>query len=73
MKILKKRVNDTAIIYLGEKLYTRTGVTDSDWLEIVEKIEHIQEVSDQPLNLALGVKSLLRLIDEDYILAQKKG
>lgn len=72
MKILKKRVNDTAIVYLGEKLYTRTGITDEDWLKIVELIEHIQEVSDKPVPVAVGIKQLLELIDENYIKAKKR-
>lgn len=72
MKILKKRVNDTAIVYLGEKLYTRTGITDEDWLKIVELIEHIQQVSDKPVPLAVGIKQLLELIDENYIKAKKR-
>ena len=72
MKILKKRVNDTAIVYLGEKLYTRTGITDEDWLKIVELIEHIQEVSDKPVPVAVGIKQLLELIDENYIKTKKR-
>lgn len=72
MKILKKRVNDTAIVQLGEKLYTRTGVTDADWIEILETIEKIQSVSDDPAKLANTIKSLLTIIDDDYIREQKR-
>ena len=72
MKILKKRVNDIAIVQLGENLYTRTGITSEDWIQILEQIELVERVSDDPQALAFAVNDLLGLVDDELIAERKK-
>ena len=44
MKIIKKRVNNTAIVVIDNKMYTRTNVDDGIWIEILEQIEETADV-----------------------------
>jgi len=72
MKIVKRRVNGTSIVLVGEKLYTRTEVTDELWIAILEQIDKVQEAMDNPEKIEEELDYLLYLIDPEKVAKQKR-
>lgn len=67
MNILKKRVNGTSIVLVGEKMYTRTDVSDSLWIEILEQIDKVNSVCEDSEKLAEEMECLMLLIDPERV------
>lgn len=67
MNILKKRVNGTSIVLVGEKMYTRTDVSDSLWIEILEQIDKVNSVCEDSEELAKEMENLMLLIDPERV------
>ena len=67
MNILKKRVNCTSIVLVGEKMYTRTDVSDSLWIEILEQIDKVNSVCEDSEELAVEMEYLMLLIDPERV------
>lgn len=44
--ITKKRVNDLVIVVINGKIYTRSGIDDALWLQIMEACEEVTQSSD---------------------------
>jgi hypothetical protein len=72
MKIVKRRVNGTSIVLVGEKLYTRTEVTDELWIAILEQIDKVQEAMDNPEKIEEELDYLLYLVDPEKVAKQKR-
>jgi hypothetical protein len=72
MKIVKRRVNGTSIVLVGEKLYTRTEVTDELWIAILEQIDKVQEAMDSPEKIEEELDYLLYLVDPEKVAKQKR-
>lgn len=70
MKILKKRVNDTGVVLIGNNIYTLSGVTTDNWLKIVEAIDALKEC-DTPENYTILMEDLLDLVDLSRIARRK--
>ena len=45
MEIRKKRINDLAIVVINGKIYSRSGVDDKDWIDILEQCEAIEQAT----------------------------
>lgn len=67
MNILKKRVNGTSIVLIGEKLYTRTNVTDELWIAMLEQIDKVNSVCEDEDDLADEMGKLMDLVDPDRV------
>lgn len=67
MNILKKRVNGTSIVLLGDKMYTRTDVDDKLWIDILEQIDKVQSVCEDTDELAEEMEYLLMMIDPERV------
>lgn len=72
MKIVKRRVNGTSIVLVGEKLYTRTEVTDELWIAILEQIEKVEQAMDNPEKIEEELDYLLYLVDPEKVAKQKR-
>ena len=72
MKIVKRRVNGTSIVLVGEKLYTRTEVTDELWIAILEQIEKVEQTMDNPEKIEEELDYLLFLVDPEKVAKQKR-
>lgn len=67
MNILKKRVNGTSIVLIGDKLYTRTDVSDELWIEILEQIDKVQSVCEDTDELADEMEVLMFMVDPERV------
>lgn len=72
MKIVKRRVNGTSIVLVGEKLYTRTEVTDELWIAMLEQIEKVEQAMDNPEKIEEELDYLLYLVDPEKVAKQKR-
>jgi len=72
MKIVKRRVNGTSIVLVGEKLYTRTEVTDELWIAMLEQIEKVEQTMDNPDKIEEELDYLLFLVDPEKVAKQKR-
>jgi len=72
MKIVKRRVNGTSIVLVGEKLYTRTEVTDELWIAMLEQIEKVEQTMDNPEKIEEELDYLLYLVDPEKVAKQKR-
>lgn len=72
MKIVKRRVNGTSIVLIEDKLYTRTEVTDELWIAILEQIDKVQDVMNEPEKIEEELDYLLFLIDPEKVAKQKR-
>jgi hypothetical protein len=62
MEIKKKRVNDTAIVVINGKIYTRTCVTDAGWIQIMEAAEDVSQAQNMT-EFDVAMADLISLID----------
>lgn len=74
MSLRKKRVNDTAIVVVdGNRIFTRTGVDDTVWVQILEQCE-VVDVADHcdMMDYEVELDKLFDLIDPIRVAEQEK-
>lgn len=69
MRIIKKRVNNTAIVVIDDKMYTRTNVDDGVWIEILEQIDIV--LNSPVETISIEIDKLYDLIDMERIAARE--